>query len=494
MTARDGLNLQDGTKTMGKPTGFLEFERAERKYEPVEQRLKTWQEFVVPLPEGETKKQAARCMDCGIPFCHNGCPVNNQIPDWNDLVYEGDWKTAALNLHSTNNFPEVTGRICPAPCEAACTLNIEDTPVAIKTIECAIADRGFDEGWIVPQKPETKTGKKIAIVGSGPAGLAAAQQLARAGHEVHVYEKNARPGGLLVYGIPDFKMEKSVVARRVKQMEAEGVRFHCNTHIGKDVSSAELEASHDALLIAIGSEKPFDFFANAPGRGLDGIHYAMDFLPQQNRRVAGEALAPSTYEISAKDKHVIVIGGGDTGSDCIGTSLRQGAKSVTQLEIMPKPPVKENKALNWPNWPMKLRVSTSQAEGAVTEYSISTTGFSGDNGKVRRLRYTRLDAQMKPVPGTDGEFDADLVLLAMGFSGPIETEIVGELGLPIVPRGRFKGVDGDEQDYKVPGRSKVFVAGDVRRGQSLVVWAIREGRQAAHAIDKALMGATLLPR
>ncbi|MBL8565764.1 MAG: glutamate synthase subunit beta [Hyphomicrobiaceae bacterium] len=479
---------------MGKPTGFLEIERAERKYAPVDERLKHYKEFVTPLSEGDTRKQAARCMDCGIPFCHNGCPVNNQIPDWNDLVYEGEWKTAAQNLHSTNNFPEITGRICPAPCEAACTLNIEDTPVAIKTIECAIADRAFDEGWIAPQKPEAKTGKKIAIVGSGPAGLAAAQQLARAGHEVHVYEKNARPGGLLVYGIPDFKMEKSVVARRVKQMEAEGVRFHCNTHIGKDVTSAELEASHDALLLAIGSEKPFDFFSNAPGRGLDGIHFAMDFLPQQNRRVAGEALAPSTYEISAKDKHVIVIGGGDTGSDCIGTSLRQGAKSVTQLEIMPKPPVKENKALNWPNWPVKLRVSTSQAEGAVTEYSISTTGFSGEDGKVRRLRYTRLDAQMKPVAGTEGEFDADLVLLAMGFSGPVETEIVAELGLPIVPRGRFKGVDGDEQDYKVPGREKVFVAGDVRRGQSLVVWAIREGRQAAHAIDKALMGSTLLPR
>ncbi|MFN3869329.1 MAG: glutamate synthase subunit beta [Hyphomicrobiaceae bacterium] len=479
---------------MGKPTGFLEFERAERKYEPVEQRLKTWSEFVVPLGETETRKQAARCMDCGIPFCHNGCPVNNQIPDWNDLVYEGDWKAALENLHSTNNFPEVTGRVCPAPCEAACTLNIEDTPVAIKTIECAIADRGFEEGWVVAQTAEARTGKSVAIVGSGPAGLAAAQQLARAGHDVHVYEKNHRPGGLLVYGIPDFKMQKDIVARRIKQMEAEGVRFHCGVHVGKDMSAAELEAQHDAVLIAIGSEQPFDFFTNAPGRGLDGIHYAMEFLPQQNRRVAGEPQPPATREITARNKHVIVIGGGDTGSDCIGTSLRQGAKSVTQLEIMPKPPVKENKAMNWPHWPVKLRISSSQAEGAVTEYSISTTGFSGEDGKVKKLRYTRLDDKMKPVAGSEGEMEADLVLLAMGFAGPVESDVVSELALPVVARGRFKGVDANDQDYKVAGRDKVFVAGDIRRGQSLVVWAIREGRQAAHAIDKALMGKTLLPR
>ena len=488
------FDFTTGKHTMGKPTGFLEFERAERKYAPVEERLKHWNEFVMPLSEADTKAQAARCMDCGIPFCHNGCPVNNQIPDWNDLVYSGDWRTAAENLHTTNNFPEITGRICPAPCEASCTLNIEDTPVAIKTIECAIADRAFAEGWIVPQRAERKTGRKVAIIGSGPAGLAAAKQLARAGHDVHVYEKNERPGGLLVYGIPDFKMEKGVVARRVKQMEAEGVRFHCGVQVGKDVAADEIVAKHDAVLLAVGSEQPFDFFANAPGRGLDGIHYAMDFLPQQNRRVAGEKIAAGTHEISAKDKHVIVIGGGDTGSDCIGTSLRQGARSVTQLEIMPKPPVKENKALNWPHWPMKLRISTSQAEGAVTEYSISTTGFSGENGQVKKLRYTRVDNQMKPVPGSEGELDADLVLLAMGFSGPVESGMLQQLGLPVVPRGRFKGLDANEQDYRLHGHDKLFAAGDIRRGQSLVVWAIREGRQAASAIDEALMGTTLLPR
>ena len=472
----------------------MEFERAERKYAPVEERLKHWKEFVTPLTEGETKRQAARCMDCGIPYCHNGCPVNNQIPDWNDLVYNGDWKTAFENLSSTNNFPEVTGRVCPAPCEASCTLNIDDTPVAIKTIECAIADHAFAQGWVVPQPADKKTNKSIAIIGSGPAGLAAAQQLARAGHDVHVYERNARPGGLLVYGIPDFKMEKAIIARRVKQMEAEGVRFHCNVEVGRDVSAAELEAKHDALLLTCGSEHPFDFFASAPGRDLDGIHFAMDFLPQQNRRVASEAIATSVQQISAKDKHVIVIGGGDTGSDCIGTSLRQGAKSVTQLEIMPKPPVKENKAMNWPHWPMKLRISSSQAEGAVTEYQISTTGFAGEGGKVKKLRYTRVDEKLKPVAGSEGELDAELVLLAMGFSGPLENDVVRELGLPVVARGRFKGVDGNETDYRVPGRQKLFVAGDMRRGQSLVVWAIREGRQAASEIDRALMGATLLPR
>jgi glutamate synthase (NADPH/NADH) small chain len=479
---------------MGKPTGFLEFERADRKYEPVENRVKHWHEFVVPLAESELKTQASRCMDCGIPFCHNGCPVNNQIPDWNDLVYRGDWKRAALNLHSTNNFPEVTGRVCPAPCEAACTLNIDDAPVTIKSIEGAIADRAWKEGWIVPEPPEHKTGKKVAIIGSGPAGLAAAQQLARVGHDVHVYEKNARPGGLMVYGIPDFKMEKEIIDRRVKQMEAEGVTFHCGVQVGKDISTAELEKTHDAVLLAMGSEHPFDFFAKSAGRTLDGIHYAMDFLPQQNRRVAGENQRPGTREISARDKHVIVIGGGDTGSDCIGTSFRQGAKSVTQLEIMPRPPEKENKALSWPHWPMKLRVSTSQAEGAKTEFSISTTGFEGENGVVRKLHYTRVDEKMQPVPGSEGVFDADLVLLAMGFSGPIENDVVKELGLTIVPRGRFKGLDADERSYKLPGDNKLYAAGDVRRGQSLVVWAIREGRQAAHAIDKALMGSTTLPR
>jgi glutamate synthase (NADPH/NADH) small chain len=433
-------------------------------------------------------------MDCGIPYCHTGCPVNNQIPDWNDLVYRGDWQTALRNLHSTNNFPEVTGRVCPAPCEASCTLNIEDTPVAIKTIECAIADKGFAEGWIVPQRAERKTGKKVAIIGSGPAGLAAAQQLARVGHEVHVYEKSQHPGGLLRYGIPDFKLEKSVVERRIEQMKAEGVTFHCGKTVGKDVSAKKLEADHDAVLIAVGSEHPFDFFAKSPGRDLDGLHFAMQFLPQQNRRVSDEKQPKGGKEISAKGKHVIVIGGGDTGSDCIGTSFRQGAKSVTQLEIMPKPPEKENKDLSWPHWPLKLRVSSSQAEGATTEYSISTTGFSGEGGKVRKLHYTRFDGKMQPVKGSEGTLDADLVLFAMGFEGPVTGDVVKELDLPVVPRGRFKGLDANETDYRIKGRKNVFAAGDIRRGQSLVVWAIREGRQAAHAIDRFLMGRSDLPR
>jgi glutamate synthase (NADPH) small chain len=478
---------------MGKITGFMEFDRRDRHYRPVEERVKHWREFVVPLSEEETKVQAARCMDCGIPYCHTGCPVNNQIPDWNDLVYRGQWETAARNLHSTNNFPEITGRVCPAPCEASCTLNINDNPVSIKTIECAIADKAFAEGWVAPKLPERKTGKTVAIVGSGPAGLAAAQQLARAGHEVHVYEKNARPGGLLTYGIPDFKMEKTIVERRVAQMQAEGVVFHCNAHVGNDVSARDLEHRHDALLLAGGSEQPFDFFATSPGRDLDGLVFAMAFLPQQNRRVSGEAQREEP-QVTAEGKHVIVIGGGDTGSDCIGTSFRQGAKSVTQLEIMPMPPEKENKALSWPHWPLKLRVSSSQAEGAKVEYSISTMGFAGANGKVEKLLYARVDKALKPVPGSEGELPADLVLFAMGFAGPVESDVVKELGLAVVPRGRFKGLDADEKDYRAKSHKKVFAAGDIRRGQSLVVWAIREGRQAAHAIDRFLMGRSDLPR
>ena len=479
---------------MGKITGFMELDRADRSYRPVEERVRHYKEFVVPLGETETKAQASRCMDCGIPYCHNGCPVNNQIPDWNDLVYRGDWKTAAENLHSTNNFPEVTGRICPAPCEAACTLNIDDHPVTIKTIECAIADKATEEGWIVPQIAEKKTGKTVAVVGSGPAGLAAAQQLARAGHVVHVYERALKPGGLLRYGIPDFKLEKAVIDRRVAQMEAEGVTFHCGVHVGRDVKMKELEKKHDAVLLAGGSEKPFDFFAGADGRDLDGLHFAMDFLPQQNRRVAGEKQQPKTKAISADGRHVIVIGGGDTGSDCIGTSFRQGAKSVTQLEIMAMPPASENKALSWPHWPLKLRVSSSQAEGAKVEYSISTTGFAGRDGKVTGLEYVRVDAKLQPIPGTDGRMPADLVLFAMGFSGPVETDVVKELGLKIAARGRFKGLDADERDYRIKGHKKLYAAGDIRRGQSLVVWAIREGRQAAAAIDRMLMGRSDLPR
>jgi len=478
---------------MGKITGFMEFDRKDRGYRPVDERLKHWREFVEPLPPTELKSQAARCMDCGIPYCHTGCPVNNQIPDWNDLVYRDRWPAAAINLHSTNNFPEVTGRVCPAPCEASCTLNIDDNPVAIKTIECAIADRALAEGWVAPQPAETKTGKRVAIVGSGPAGLAAAQQLARAGHEVHVYEKNATPGGLLRYGIPDFKLEKHIVERRIKQLEAEGVVFHCNAHVGLTVSARELEDAHDALLLAGGSEQPFDFFASSPGRDLDGLVFAMTFLPQQNRRVAGEPQKDEP-QVRAEGRHVIVIGGGDTGSDCIGTSFRQGARSVTQLEIMPMPPSKENKALSWPHWPLKLRISSSQAEGAKVEYSISTTGFAGSNGRIEKLLYARVDNALKPVPGTEGELPADLVLFAMGFSGPVETDVVQELGLGVVARGRFKGLDADDRDYRIRGRKKVFAAGDIRRGQSLVVWAIREGRQAAHAIDKFLMGRTDLPR
>ena len=478
---------------MGKITGFLEIDRQERGYAPAADRVQTWQEFVVPLPDKDVVRQAARCMDCGIPYCHNGCPVNNQIPDWNDLVYNQDWKAASQNLHSTNNFPEVTGRVCPAPCEASCTLNIDDAPVTIKTIECAIVDKAFEEGWVTPQPCETRTGKRIAIVGSGPAGLAAAQQLARVGHDVHVYERNAKAGGLLRYGIPDFKMEKPLIDRRIRQMEAEGVTFHCGVQVGKDLATRTLEASHDAVLLAMGSEQPFDFFVKSAGRALDGIHFAMDFLPQQNRRVSGEALG-QVREISAKGKHVIVIGGGDTGSDCIGTSFRQGALSVTQLEIMPQPPVRENKALSWPHWPLKLRVSSSQAEGAKVEYAISTTGFSGSDGKVAKLHYTRVDAKLQPVKGSDGELPAELVLLAMGFAGPIETDVVKELGLVPVARGRFKGLDADERNYRVKGHDRLFAAGDIRRGQSLVVWAIREGRQAAAAIDKQLMGRTELPR
>jgi glutamate synthase (NADPH/NADH) small chain len=482
---------------MGKVTGFIEFEREDRDYLPVEQRIKNYKEFVIPMKDDALRTQAARCMDCGVPYCHGthnntaaaptGCPVNNQIPDWNDLVYRGDWQEASRNLHSTNNFPEVTGRICPAPCEASCTLNINNNPVTIKTIECAIADKAYESGWLKPEPAAHKTGKKVAIVGSGPAGLAAAQQLARAGHEVHVYEKYAKAGGLLRYGIPDFKMEKVYIDRRVAQMEGEGVTFHYNAHVGVNTPIDDLVKNHDAVILSGGSEQGRDL--PIPGRELGGIHFAMDFLPQQNRRVSGE---PATQDapILATGKKVIVIGGGDTGSDCIGTSIRQGAVSVKNFEIMPQPPELENKALTWPDWPLKLRVSSRHEEGATRDFAVATTKFSGENGQVKKLHCIKLDAKLQPIPGTEFEIDGDLVLLAMGFVHPVKEGMIEKLGVALDPRNNVKA---DTITYKtsVP---KVFTAGDMRRGQSLVVWAIREGRQCAASVDEFLMGQTSLPR
>jgi glutamate synthase (NADPH/NADH) small chain len=481
---------------MGKITGFLEYERNDRDYEPVEERVKHWREFVLPLPEQENKIQAARCMDCGIPYCHgtnivtgapNGCPVNNLIPDWNDLVYRGDWDEAARNLHSTNNFPEVTGRVCPAPCEASCTLNIDDNPVTIKTIECAIADRAIAKG-LKPEPSSHKTGKTVAVVGSGPAGMACAQQLARAGHDVHLFEKFAKAGGLMRYGIPDFKMEKHHVDKRVVQMEAEGVTFHYNAHVGVDVPADKLVAEYDAVVLSGGAEKGRDL--PIPGRELKGVHFAMDFLPQQNRRVSGEPQAPDDEPILATGKHVVVIGGGDTGSDCIGTSFRQGALSVTNFEIMPQPPDKEDKLLTWPDWPLKLRTSSSHEEGAERDFAVGTLEFLGENGHVKTLRCARVDNRFKPIPGTEFDVKADLVLLAMGFVHPVHEGMIAALKLDLDPRGNVKA---DTLAYQ-SSNPKVFACGDMRRGQSLVVWAIREGRQAAHAVDKYLMGATALPR
>ena len=481
---------------MGKTTGFLEFEREDRDYLPVEERIKNYKEFVLPLPEKDVREQAARCMNCGVPYGHGtntitnaptGCPVNNQIPDWNDLVYSGNWEEAARNLLSTNNVPEVTGRVCPAPCEASCTLNIDDNPVTIKTIECTIADRAIENGWIKPEIAAHKTGKKVAIVGSGPAGMACAQQLARAGHDVHVYEKFAKAGGLLRYGIPDFKMEKGIVDIRVKQMEAEGVTFHYGQHVGVDLPIEKLVKDYDAVALTGGAEKGRDL--PIPGRELKGIHFAMEFLPQQNRRVSGEA--PTKAEpILAKGKHVVVIGGGDTGSDCIGTSIRQGALSVTNFEIMPQPPEHENKPLTWPLWPLKLRTSSSHEEGAKRDFAVLTTKFSGENGRVTTLHCARADAKFQPVPGTEFEIKADLVLLAMGFVHPVHEGMIKSLGVERDARGNVKA---DQLAYAT-SMKKVFAAGDMRRGQSLVVWAIREGRQCAHSIDKFLMGSTTLPR
>jgi glutamate synthase (NADPH/NADH) small chain len=483
---------------MGKPTGFLEVERVDRGYDKPAARKKNWKEFVKPLPEPMLRAQASRCMDCGIPFCHQGCPVNNLIPDWNNLVYRDQWKNALVALHATNNFPEFTGRICPAPCEASCTLNLDDNPVTIKTIECAIVDRGWEEGWIAPLVPPRQTGKRVAVVGSGPAGMACAQQLARAGHAVTLFEKADRIGGLLRYGIPDFKMEKHLIDRRVEQMAAEGVEFRTGIEVGVDVAVDRLLAEFDALALTGGAELPRDL--EVPGRELDGIHFAMDFLPQQNKRNAGdpEPVAAPQGTISAKGKHVIVIGGGDTGSDCIGTSTRQGAASITQLEILPKPPDKENKALVWPDWPLKLRTSSSQEEGCERDWAVLTKRALGSNGRIEALECVRVEwAQgpdgrwnMQEVPDSTFELKADLVLLAMGFLGPRRAGMLEQSGVKIDPRGNVLANTLDYQS-SVP---KIFSAGDMRRGQSLVVWAIREGRQCARAVDEFLMGTSLLPR
>lgn len=472
---------------MGKVTGFLEIDRHDRKYKPAADRIRNYKEFVIPLGDTETKNQAARCMDCGIPFCHTGCPVNNQIPDWNDLVYLGNWEQASANLHSTNNFPEFTGRICPAPCEASCTLNITDESVTIKTIECAIVDKAWQNGWIKPMVSTEKTGKNIAIIGSGPAGLAAAQQLARQGHSVDVYEKNSKAGGLLRYGIPDFKMEKHHIDRRVEQMQAEGVNFHFEKNIGVDLSMADIEKNYDAIILSGGSEKPRDL--PIEGRDFSGIHFAMDFLPLQNKVISYE-ISENEKSITANGKHVVVIGGGDTGSDCIGTSFRQGALSVTQLEIMPEPPEKENKQMTWPYWPLKMRTSSSQAEGAMRDFSVLTESFEGSDGILTGLNCIRVDDNLKKIDNSAFKIKADLVLLAMGFVHPIHEGLLKQIGVKLNDRGN---VQANEDDY-MTNINKIFVAGDMRRGQSLVVWAIREGRQVAHSVDKYLMGQTNLPR
>ncbi len=478
---------------MGKETGFLEFEREDHTYDDPAERVTHYDEFVRPLPEGKLRNQAARCMDCGIPYCHTGCPVNNLIPDWNHLVYEADWKRALDTLHSTNNFPEFTGRVCPAPCEAACTLNIIDSPVTIKSIECAIVDRGWNEGWIKPQVAAKRTGKSVAVIGSGPAGLACAQQLARAGHAVTVFEKADRIGGLLRYGIPDFKMEKHLINRRAVQMEAEGVQFRTSSEVGVEVSFAALKENFDAVVLAGGAEEARSL--DIPGAELPGVRLAMEFLTQQNKRNAGddEVRAAPRGTLSAKDKHVIVIGGGDTGSDCVGTSNRQGAKSVTQLEIMPRPPEKEDKALTWPNWPLKLRTSSSHQEGAERDWAVLAKRVVAEGGDVAGLECVRVewrDGKMEAIEGSAFTLPADLILLAMGFTGPKRRGLLDRAGVALDPRGN---VAANTQDYAT-SEPNVFTCGDMRRGQSLVVWAIREGRQAARAVDEALMGASELPR
>lgn len=479
---------------MGKPTGFMEIPRKDRKYTSVEDRIQHFKEFVIPLTDEEAGKQGARCMDCGIPYCHNGCPINNIIPDWNDLVYQGKWQEALEVLHSTNNFPEFTGRICPAPCEASCTLNLTDQPVTIKSIECSIVDKGWENGWIKPKTPQHRTGKRVAIVGSGPAGLACAQQLARAGHAVVVFEKNDRIGGLLRYGIPDFKMGKQIIDRRIAQMQAEGVTFRPNSHIGKNIPTQQLLDNYDALVLAGGSEQPRDL--PIPGRELKGVHFAMEFLPQQNKRNAGDVI-PESVGITATDKHVLVIGGGDTGSDCIGTSIRQHATHVTQIEILPQPPEKENKGLTWPNWPNKQRTSSSQEEGCDRHYCVSTKSFEGEHGEVKIANCVKVEWKneggrwvMSEVPGSEFTIKAERVFLAMGFVNPVKEGMLADLGVALDERGNVKA---DTHSYST-SINKVFAAGDMRRGQSLVVWAIREGRQAARSVDEFLMGSSELPR
>ncbi len=475
---------------MGKPTGFMEIPRKERRYQPVHQRVRNYREFVIDLSNTELRDQGARCMDCGIPYCHQGCPVNNLIPDWNDLVYRDDWKAANERLHATNNFPEFTGRICPAPCEESCTLNIEDVPVTIKTIEYSIVERAFQEGWIQPRIPRHRSGKRVAVVGSGPAGLACAQQLARSGHGVSIYEKQDRSGGLLRYGIPDFKLEKSVIDRRMAQMKAEGVRFHSNTHIGKDLPVSYLVDNFDAVVLAGGCEVPRDL--PVPGRDLDGIHFAMDFLRSNSRRVQGGA-DPDEPFISAADRNVVVIGGGDTGSDCIGTSNRHGAASITQIEILSKPPEREDKALTWPNWPHKLRTSSSHQEGCDRLWDVVTKSFVDDgNGQVTAVRcikvaWKMVDGRwkMEEIPGSEFELKAELVALAMGFVHPVFEGMLEDFGLALDGRGNVSAAEDGNKAYQTSVEG-VFVAGDMRRGQSLVVWAIREGRQCAEAVNRFL--------
>ena len=488
---------------MGKITGFMEFERVEEGYKPVGERVKNYKEFVIGLDDAQAKAQSARCMDCGTPFCNSGCPVNNIIPDFNELVFQGDWKNAIEVLHSTNNFPEFTGRICPAPCEAACTLNVADDAVGIKSIEHAIIDRAWQEGWVKPRPAAHKTGKKVAVVGSGPAGMAAAQQLARAGHDVTLFEKNDRIGGLLRYGIPDFKMEKSHIDRRAEQLIAEGVTLKTGVMVGslpagskvtnwsqETISPEQLQKDFDAVLLTGGSEQSRDL--NVPGRDLSGIHFAMEFLPQQNKVNAGDKLKD---QLRADGKHVIVIGGGDTGSDCVGTSNRHGAKSVTQFEVMPQPPEEENRPLTWPYWPLKLRTSSSHEEGCTREFAVSTQEFIGEKGKVTGLKTVEVefkDGKLVNVPGSEKTYPADMVFLAMGFVNPVAT-ILDAFGVDKDNRGNAKATTDFTGGYAT-NVAKVFAAGDMRRGQSLVVWAIREGRQAARAVDEFLMGSSDLPR